>query len=113
MASTEPCTSPLMIKLSSLLVPCLNCRCKSSSVTGPARVQLFIAGCRGALAGNLPGGLFILDDFQPVARSRDTAQAEDNNRRGGRGGFDALPPVIQHGLDAAEGRCRRRWNRPS
>ena len=86
-APTEPCTSPLMMMLSSLSPPSLDAREEVVERDRPAVGQLLRPQALAALGGALARLALVLDHPEALAGVHDAAEAEhlDRHRRAGPG----------------------------
>ena len=110
---TEPCTSPLMMMLSSLSPPSLMRAKRSSSVTRPAVRQLLGAEALVALAGHLAGGPLVLDHPEASPASTTPPRPRTSTGIDGPAVSSGCAVVVDHRADAAEARCRPRSTSPT
>ena len=84
--STEPCTSPLMIRLMVLISPSLMVAIRLVPVVTTLRpASSLLAGKQGALLGDVAGAVGVVDDEELVAGGGQLAQAADDDRGAGAG----------------------------
>ena len=103
-ASTEPCTSPLMTSGNSLTPARLQLRHHLLERAALADMLGDRLVARQALAvlGDLAGARLVLDDREAVAGLRRALEAEDLDRRARAGAFlDLLAAVVDQRADAA------------
>ena len=118
-ASTEPCTSPLMTSGNSLrpavlelahhlLERAARAGCRAAELLAPLALAVF---------GDLAGAGLVLDDGEAVAGLRRAVEAEHLDRRRRAGRLDVLALVVDQRAHAApfarrRRRCRRRCSVP-
>ena len=102
-ASTEPDTSPLMIRLSCCTSPAANARSRSSSeIRRRVGGQLSVALTGLPPVGDLPRDPVFVDDQERVARAGYRGQAEDLDRTGWTRGVNRLTVLVEHRSHSAE-----------
>src|ERR1051325_6621233 len=97
-ASTDPCTSPLMTMFRSWTPPACICSNSLSSETPPVRCFAI-----AALLRELARAALVLDDAAELAGGRRPVEAEDLDRLAGPRFTDALAAVVVQGPDTAPG----------